>query len=57
MHIVQHCQQILPIVEKMCFCICCRYGMIVLIVEVIGVSSMLPYGVMLVCYTVTTGSR
>jgi hypothetical protein len=31
--------------------------MIVLIVECIGVTSMLPYGVMLVCYTVTIPSR
>lgn len=35
----------------------CRYGLIVLLVEVIGVSSMLPYGLMLVRYTTTTGSR
>lgn len=35
----------------------CRYGLIVLIVEVIGVSSMLPYGLMLVCYTAVTTSR
>jgi hypothetical protein len=31
--------------------------MIVLIIEVIGVTSMMPYGIMLVAYTVTTGSR
>jgi hypothetical protein len=35
----------------------CRYGLTVLIVEVIGVSSMLPYGLMLVCYTAATTSR
>lgn len=31
--------------------------MLVLIVECIGVSSMLPYGLLLVCYTVTTTAR
>lgn len=31
--------------------------MAVLIVEIIGVSSMLRYGLMLVCCTVPTGSR
>lgn len=44
----------------MCFCfflLDCRYGMAVLIVECIGVTSMLPYGLMLVRQTVSTGSR
>jgi hypothetical protein len=31
--------------------------MAVLIVEVLGVSSVLPYGLMLVCFTATTHSK
>jgi hypothetical protein len=42
--------------RPLCVCVLCRYGLIVLVVEVIGVSSMLPYGLMLVRYTTTTGS-
>jgi hypothetical protein len=35
----------------------CRYSIIVLVVECIGISAVLPYGLLNVCHTHPTGSQ
>jgi hypothetical protein len=36
---------------------CCRYGIVILVVELMGLSAVLPYGFMLFRYTASKGSK
>lgn len=40
-----------------CPCVARRYGVLVLVVELLGLSAVLPYGFLLPFYTASSGSR
>lgn len=51
------CTKCEALTSTVCALVVCRYGVLILVVEFIGLTSVLPYGLLLPFYTTSSGSK